>query len=220
MDNYVVNYEQFCQGEITEVISNFSTDATDEINLTAVIARLRGLLPGIVDLDRKELEGLDANKLTDQLMELVYDNEENGQNLYQLFQAMNRFLPLFPPVPNLGSLAARKSGQRQLRENVRRDYLERVRLFIDEFVTEQVALDATEREQIWQAAEDNLTVAFNNFNVEGLSAKNAPARQLRFKQSADKILQQLLMDTISAMDGEQLEMALAEFVQKQQNKWA
>lgn len=219
VDNYVVNYEQFCRIEIERVIANFSTDATDEVNLTAVIARLRGLLPDVVKLDKNELAALTGNKLTNRLMTLAHENEENGHNLYQLFQAMNRFLPLFPPVPNLSTLALRKSGHLQLRENVHRVYLEQVETFFNEFVTEQVDLNTAEKERIWRLADEALTAAFNSFNVEGLSTKNAPTRQLRFKQHADKALHQLLMETIAAMEGEQLEIALGEYVHRQQEKW-
>ncbi len=219
VDNYVTNYEQYCRGEIERVISEFSTDATDEVHITAVIARLRGLLPNIVKIDRDELAQLNPQKLTAELMELVHENEENGHNLYQLFQAMNRFLPLFPPVPNLGSLALRKTGQHQARENTRQVYLEMVETFFNEFVTEQVELEPAEKERIWNTAVDELSNAFNQFNVEGLSPNNAPTRQLRFKQAADQALHHLLLETIAAMDAEQLEIALGEYVHKQQDKW-
>ncbi|MCL4263943.1 MAG: SEC-C domain-containing protein [Anaerolineae bacterium] len=219
VDNYVTNYEQYCRGEIERVITDLSTDATDQVHLTAVIARLRGLLPGIVALDRNELAALTPAKLTTRLMELVHDNAESGHNLYQLFQAMNRFLPLFPPVPNLGSLALRKTGQQQARENIRRTYLEMAENFFNEFVTEQVELEPAERERIWNTAVEDLTTAFNQFNVEGLNANNAANRQQRFKQNADKALHKLLLETIAAMDAEQLEIALGEYVHKQQDKW-
>jgi preprotein translocase subunit SecA len=219
VDNYVTHYEPYCRGEIERVVSEFSTDATDQVHLTAVIARLRSLLPGLALLDRNELAALSPAKLTTQLMELVADNEENGHNLYQLFQAMNRFLPLFPPVPNLGTLASVKTGQQQRRDNMRRAYLEQVETFFNEFVTEQVELEPAERERIWQTAVNDLTTAFNQFNTEGLNPTNAPLRQTRFKQSADKALHHLLLETIAAMDAEQLESALGAYVNKQQAKW-
>ncbi|MCP4357347.1 MAG: hypothetical protein GY796_04930 [Chloroflexi bacterium] len=219
VDNYVVNYIPFCQAEIAQVITDFSTDATDIINLTAVLARLRGFLPEVVHLDRTELADLDADKLTDRLLELAHDNEEKGYNLYQLFQAMNRFLPLFPPVPNLGSLASRKTGHRQLKDNASRIYLEQVKIFFDEFVAEQIELDSSDRDRIWQTAETQLIEAFDQFRTDGLSIKNAAVRQARFKEQAGEALRQLLLDTISALDGDQLEMALVAYVQTQQDKW-
>ncbi len=219
VENYVTNYEQYCRGEIERVITDFSTDATDQVHLTAVIARLRSLLPGIVNLDRNELADLNPAKLKTRLMELVYDNAETGHNLYQLFQAMNRFLPLFPPVPNLGALALRKTGQQAARENTRRAYLEMVETFFNEFVTEQVELEPADRERIWNTAVADLTDAFNHFNIENLNANNAANRQQRFKQNADKALHKLLLETIAAMDAEQLEIALGDYVHRQQDKW-
>ncbi|HUM68327.1 MAG TPA: SEC-C metal-binding domain-containing protein, partial [Chloroflexota bacterium] len=96
---------------------------------------------------------------------------------------------------------------------------EMVETFFNEFVTEQVELEAADRERIWSTAVEDLTAAFNQFNVEGLNANNAPNRQQRFKQNADKALHKLLLETIAAMDAEQLEVALGEYVHKQQDKW-
>ena len=73
-------------------------------------------------------------------MIMVHENVENGANIYQLLRAMGRFLPLLPPIPNLGSLASRKSGQVQAKENIRRDYVDRVQNFYDEFVADHVDL--------------------------------------------------------------------------------
>jgi len=219
VDNYVGNYEQFCRNEIEEVVENFSTDATDEVNVTAVIARLRNLLPGIINLDRNELAKLKRERLVNRLVELAQDNEDNGHNLYQLFQAMNRFLPLFPPAPNLGSLALRKTGHLQLRETARQHYLQQAETFFNEFVTAEVELEQAEREQIWETAVAELTAAFNSFSVEGLSVKNAATRQERFKQGANQAMHKLLLATIAAMDAEQLETALGDYVHKQQEKW-
>ena len=219
VDNYVDNYIGYVQGEINRVITEATTEATDTININAVIIRSRGLLPGIVEIDKAELSALSAGKLEDRLMELAYENEDNGYNLVQLMQAMGRFLPLLPPVPNLGSLSTRRSGQMQARENIRRDYIGNVRNFFNEFVAEQVDLSSDEREQIWAQAEESLNQAFSQFSVEGLSVKNAPARQLRFKSKADEALRQLLLDTLSALDGAQLNLALEAYINRQQEKW-
>jgi preprotein translocase subunit SecA len=99
-------------------------------------------------------------------------------------------------------------------------YLEQVETFFNEFVTAEVELAVAERERIWGTAVTSLTHAFDSFNVEGLSAKNAPARETQFKQSATQALHQLLLGTIAAMDAEQLEIALGDYVHKQQEKWA
>lgn len=217
VDNYIDNYPAFMRGEIDRAITDFSTDATDSRNVAGIVARLRGFLPGLRDIDRAELADLSPSKLADRLMLLAHENEAEGRNLYQLVQAMGRFLPLLPPIPNLAVLASRRGGQLQIRENIRRDYLKQVELFYNEFLAEQVG--ESEQKQIWQKAETDLDKAFSLFNVEGLSAKNAPSRQLRFKMAADEALRNLLLDSLSALSSEQLVTALNGYVATQQQKW-
>ncbi|MCP4427490.1 MAG: hypothetical protein GY803_23620 [Chloroflexi bacterium] len=217
VDNYIVNYPAYMRGEIDRAILDFSTDATDTINIAGITARLRGFLPGIREIDRAELADLSANKLADRLMLLAHENEAEGRNLYQLIQTMGRFLPLLPPVPNLATLISRRGGQLQARENTRREYLAQVQTIYDEFLAEQI--DQAERQRIWQKATDDLTHAFSSFAVEGLSAKNAPSRQLRFKHAADEALRDLLLESLSALDSERLLTALTGYVNTQQEKW-
>lgn len=219
VDNYVDNYVEFVRGEIQRVVTDFTTEATDTININAVAARLRGLLPDIVEIDKAELGQLSSDKLIDRLMILVYENEENGANIYQLLRAMGRFLPLLPPIPNLGSLASRKSGQVQAKENIRRDYLASVENFYNEFVADYVEVPAEDRGTIWDEAEAALNQAFSQFSLDGLSLKSAEYRQTRFSGQANAALRKLLLDTLSALDGQQLEVALTAYVHKQQEKW-
>jgi hypothetical protein len=205
------------RGEIDRAITDFSTDATDSINITGIIARLRGFLPGLRDIDRAELVDLSPTKLADRLMLLAHENEAEGRNLYQLVQAMGRFLPLLPPVPNLAVLASRRGGQLQTRENIRRDYLKQVEQLYNEFLAEQAG--QAEQKQIWQETEKGLDDAFALFNVDGLSLKNAPSRQLRFKMAADEVLRNMLLESLSALSSDQLVIALNSYVKTQQEKW-
>jgi preprotein translocase subunit SecA len=217
VDNYVDNYQGFIRGEIEQVITAFSTEATDALNINGVVARLRGLLPDIVNQDRSQLADLSADALADELMLLAFENEESGYNLYQLLQAMGRFLPLLPPVPNLATLASRRSGQLQIRENIRRDYLKQVNTLYDEFLAEQ--FDKEERERIWETAAEQLDHAFGQFSIEGLSQKTAMTRQLRFKNEADGALKNLLLDSLSALESEQLVEALNAYAQRERERW-
>jgi preprotein translocase subunit SecA len=219
VDNYVDNYVPFVRGEIDRIVADFTTEATDAININAVVARLRGLLPDIVQIDKAELGELSSEKLRERLMVLVYENEENGANIYQLLRAMGRFLPLLPPIPNLGSLASRKSGQVQSKENTRRDYVANVQNFYNEFVADHVEMESEEREAIWRASEEKLNLAFSQFSLDGLSLKTAENRQARFANQANEALRSLLFDTLSALTGEQLKVALEAYVHKQQEKW-
>ncbi|WP_420644647.1 preprotein translocase subunit SecA [Candidatus Leptofilum sp.] len=219
VDNYIDNYIPFLREEIERVVTEFTTEATDVINLNAVVARLRGFLPEIVKLDKAELGQLSSDELIDHLMVMVHENEANGANIYQLLRAMGRFLPLLPPVPNLASLASRKSGQVQGKENIRRDYVARVQDFYNEFVTDHVELADEDREGIWQDAENDLNDAFAHFSLDGLSLKTAEYRQTRFAAQANAALREMLLDTLSVLTGDQLEIALKAYVSKQQEKW-
>lgn len=219
VENYTTGYQQFVREEIERVLTDFTTESTDEINITAVIARLRGLLPDIVKQDRDELAALNADQLINRLMGLVYENEESGYNLYQLLQAMGRFLPLLPAIPNLGSLATRRSGQIQAKENARRDYTARVEEFYKEFLVNQVELDEAEREKIWEDAVAGIDQSFNQFNVDSLSANNAEARQARFKNGMNDVLREFLLANLSALNSNQLVIALQRYIDKQKEKW-
>ena len=219
VDNYIDNYVAYVRGEIERVVDEFTTEATETINLNAVVARLRGLLPDIVNLDRAELGELSRDKLIERLMILVHENEENGANIYQLLRAMGRFLPLLPPIPNLGSLASRKSGQLQAKENIRRDYVASVQNFYNEFVADHVDMPTADRDRIWTESEEQLNQAFGQFSLDNLSLKTAEYRQTRFSSQANAALRHLLLETLSALDGEQLEVALRSYVSKQQEKW-
>lgn len=219
VDNYTTQYSTFVREEIDRVLTEFTTESTDDINITAVIARLRGLLPSITEIDRDELEGLNAEQLTQRLMVIVYENEENGYNLYQLLQAMGRFLPLLPPVPNLGALAGRRSGHLQAKENARREFTQQVETFYNEFLVEQVELDEAERNTIWQDANSGIDNAFSQFSIDGLSIKTAPARQARFKATMNEVLRSFLLANLSALDSNQLVLALKLYIQKQKEKW-
>ncbi len=215
--NFVIDYQGYVRREIDRVIGEFSTDATDAINLTGVIRSLRGLLPRIVLIDREELEGLSPDALSDRLMILAFENEERGDNLYQLLQAMGRFLPILPAIPNLGVLARQRSGQMQTKDRWRREYIDHIDELYNSFLAEQIAVD--ERTRIWAKAEDNLDQAFTQFKTEGLTSKTAAQRQDKFRQQVDKTLRDLLIDSLSALDGEQLINALNAYVSKQQIRW-
>ncbi|WP_374689306.1 preprotein translocase subunit SecA, partial [Promineifilum sp.] len=111
IDHYVDDYAGFIRGEVERVVGDFTTDATNTVNVAAVVRRLGPLLPLMADIDRAELENSSPERLTSRLVALAHEQERQGTNLLQLLQAMGRFLPLIPPVPNLGALATHKSGQ-------------------------------------------------------------------------------------------------------------
>ena len=215
--HYVIDYPGYVRGEIERVVGDFSTDATDTINLTGVVRALRGLLPGIVALDREELEGLSNEALVDRLMLLAYENEEQGENLYQLLQAMGRFLPILPAIPNLAGLATLRSGQIQARDRMKRDYIDMVDNLYNEFLAQQIA--ENERAAIWQKASDEIGAAFDDFRTDNLTVKTVGTRQAAFRERVELALRDLLLESLSALEAEQLIAALGDYVASQQSKW-
>ncbi|MDX1414180.1 MAG: SEC-C metal-binding domain-containing protein, partial [Candidatus Promineifilaceae bacterium] len=215
--HYVIDYTGYVRSEIDRVIAEFSTDATDAINVTGILRYLRGLLPGVVTIERDELDNLSTTALAERLMVLAYENEENGDNLYQLLQAMGKFLPILPNIPNLALLARYRSGQVQTKDRWRVEYIALVDDLFNNFLAQQISED--EREQIWTKAETEITQAFNQFRTEGLTTKTAGPRQDKFRQQVTLTLRNLLLESLSALDGEQLISALNAYVVRQQEKW-
>ena len=217
VDHYIDNYIPYVQGEVDRAIAEYSTEAIDTINTQGVMVRVRGLLPGVMQLDRNELAELSPGNLSKRLMELAFDNEEEGLNLQQLLQAMGRFLPLLATPPNLGTLSIRRSGQLQARDTMKQNYLEHVETFYNEFLSKQI--DPADRERIWIQVESRIEKAFSGFSVDGLTSSNAASRQLRFRLAIDSAVRDLLLACLSSMESQQLVDALIGYVQKQQTKW-
>jgi preprotein translocase subunit SecA len=216
--NYLDDYATFIQSEIDQTIAAFSTDATDSINVNGVLIRLRLLLPGVSRLDRLEIQDVSAGKLSDKLMELAYENLDAGLNLYQFLQAAGRFIPLLPPVPNLGAIISRRrSGQLQAREGLKKDFLKQIETIYRNFLANNI--EEAEREEIWEKAEENLSGAFSSYNVEGVSVKAIQRQQTSFKQEVDEALTDLLLDSLSALDGDQMTQALIDYVGQQRESW-
>ncbi len=217
VDHYVGDYPGFIRGEVDRVIDDFTTDATNTVNIPAVVRRLGNLLPLMAGLDGEALERSSPERLKSDLAALAHEQEREGTNLLQLLQAMGRFLPLIPPVPNLGQLAMQKSGQLQTRERVQSEYLALVNTLFDEFLADYIEQDS--REAIWNEAQEGIAQAFAHFNLDGLSIKNMNERQAAFRLRLDEIIRDLLMEGLSALGGEQLTEALGNYVDKQQEKW-
>jgi preprotein translocase subunit SecA len=216
--NYLDDYAAYIQGEIDRAIADFSTDATDSINVNGVLIRLRLLLPGVARLDRTELQELNANKLSSQLSELIYENLDQGLNLYQFLQAAGRFIPLLPPVPNLGAiLGKRRSGLHQAKDSIKRDFETQLSYIYKNFLASHI--EETEREELWATAVQSLDEAFSDYNVEGVSVKAIRGQQTSFKHKVDETLRDLLVDSLEALDGEQMAESLNEYVGQQRSNW-
>ncbi len=217
IDHYVNDYPGFIRGEVERVVQDFTTDATNTVNVAAVLRRVGSLLPLMAELDRDDLERMSPDKLTSTLVSLAHEQGRQGTNLLQLLQAMSRFLPLVPPVPNLGALAAQRGGQVQTRERIRVEYLAHVETLFNEFLADYA--DKADRDAIWGEAQTEIDRAFSHFNLDGLSIKNKDERQAHFREGVDGVLRELLLQSLSALDADQLAEALEGYIDKQQQKW-
>lgn len=218
VQNYLENYRGFVEGEIERAIGAYSTDATDTINVNGVLVRMRALLPGVVELDRSELADANGQELAEILNDMVQENLDEGVNVYQFLQAAGRFIPLLPSIPNLGALlSGRRTGLVQARENIRHEFSDQVRAIYDNFLAEQI--ESTEREVIWERAAGKMNEAFDQFNVEGLSTRAIQFQQAGFRRRVDDALRELLSDSLSALDNDQLAEALSHYVKQQETIW-
>jgi preprotein translocase subunit SecA len=218
IQNFIDDYKSYMRGEVDRAVADYSTDATDAINVNGILVRMRGLLPGVVELDRSELADASADKITRDLMILAQENLEEGRHLYQFLQAAGRFIPLLPPIPNLGALlSGRRSGHLQARENLHLQFVEQIEKVFQDFLAHH--LDENEREKIWKRTVEQIDAAFSQFNVEGLSNKAIQSQQASFFLWVDETLRKLLLDSLSTLKSEQLSEALNDYVSQQAEQW-
>ncbi len=215
--NYLDDYPGFVQGEIDRTLALTTTDATNTINVNGALLRLRSLLPGISDLDREALSDASEDKLRAIFMDLGHDNLDAGRNIYQFLQAAGRFIPLMPPIPNLaGIMATRKTGYSQVKEQVRQEFATQAKNLFTEFLSIQI--DELEHENIWQTTAQNIDSAFSQFNVNA-SLQTMKLQQPKFHKKLEGVLRNLLVESVSALDSDQLVSALTNYVDTQQDKW-
>ncbi len=216
--NYLDNYPAYVREQVIQAVQDFTTEATDAINYNGIIRRLVTVIPGVLQIDRAELERLSGDKLIERLARLAQENLKEGTNLLQLLIAMGRFLPILPAIPNLGLIiAGSRSGYLQVRENVRRQFVEQIETFANDFLTAH--LDENRKEQLLTQAVTQINQAFADFTVEGLSREAIKNHQTPFKQQMDAALQTLLVESLATFSSEQLVAALQTYVHKWQKQW-
>ncbi len=153
-----------------------------------------------------------------ELMGLAHDNLEEGRNIYQLLQAMGRFIPLLPPTPNLGAiLSARKTGQLQVRSALHKQFEGQVRQVFDNFLASYI--EEEEKESIWQSSQTEIEKAFDRFPVERVSKDAIRERQLVFQRQVARQLQDLLLNSLSALDSDALVEALSNYIDQERQRW-
>ena len=217
VDNYLDNYTGFITEQIDRAILDFSAEATGDINLRGVLARLRAFLP-VHELDRDELEEADEEELKGLLLDLAYKGAEEGNNLYQLLRAMGQLVPLLPGVPHVANtLLARRGNHLALREKLRVDFIKQVRKTFDEFLAEYI--EENDRETIWNKAESEIRSAFDHFQVQRINREALRGQQLIFQTTVRQTMQNLLIESLKTLDSEQLGDALHDHIIAKRDQW-
>lgn len=216
-NNYLDNYMAFIRQQVEHTVTEYSTDATDEVNARAVLVRLRAFVPGLMDVDKDELENLKPRELIERVMKLAEENEAKGANIYQLLQAMREFVPLLPRVPNVAAQVANQRDRQARRETIRRDFLRRLEELFNDFLAQHIG--SAEKETVWRKANEAINEAFLRFNVEGSSQDQLKSQQETFKERVDEALAEMLLDGLKALDADQLVDALSGHIKKQADTW-
>ncbi len=84
----------------------------------------------------------------------------------------------------------------------RSEYLAHIQVFFKEFLADH--LDEADHDAILAEAETEIGRAFSHFSLDGLSIKNMNERQAHFREAVDIVLRDLLLQSLSALDGEQM----------------
>ncbi len=128
IQRYLVNYESWLRDQISQTIADATNPATDEVSLSVVRRRLRGILPEIDQFVHEsdegtsdELEGLSADRLQSRLEGLIAANHNDGHNLTLLVREIVSMVPFLPDhqnlvIPNL-SATAREQARDQYSKN-------------------------------------------------------------------------------------------------------
>jgi len=217
VDNYFEGYLAFANSEIEQVVTTFTTEATNAINLGSILIRLRGLLPQIASLAREDFEDQSPKQLIELFNGKAHENLETGHNLYQFLQAVSRFVPLVPSVPNLAALlSSRKSGKLQAREGSKIDFLARVEDLYKSFLSKQIEDDSGD---LWDETVMTVSAAFDSFSVESQSAEHLQRQQAMFTIQVRNGMTNLLIETLDILDSVTLVDALLGYVHQQIEVW-
>ena len=114
VDHYVNDYSGFIRAEV-ERGQDFTTDATNTVNVTAVLRRVGSLLPLDERTGPRRVEQMPPDRPDGRSSRWPTSRSARYESVAT---ADGRFLPLVPPVPNLG--AGDAQGRVQVRTLARR----------------------------------------------------------------------------------------------------
>jgi preprotein translocase SecA subunit len=96
IERYMVNYDSWLRGRITEAVGEATNPATDQVSVPLVRRRLATILPEVNDLDPEELAEIDAEHLQRLLESKIVANRERGHNIRLMSQDLLALVPLLP----------------------------------------------------------------------------------------------------------------------------
>lgn len=218
--NYLDNYLTYIQGEAERTIADFSAESENlrnTVNVRAVLRRMRGWLP-VHELDEEELDGCSPDELLGVLMDLARENLETGRNLLQLLQAMGRFIPVLPAIPNLEArLLVVKVNHLQARAHEEAQFVAQLKHIFDGFLSQYI--EPENRDNIWNRAMDKTKKAFEEFNVQRPTKEIFAQQQIRFRETVSTAVQELLVESLNELNSDELVEALNGYVGKERIAW-
>ncbi|MBN1429134.1 MAG: SEC-C domain-containing protein [Anaerolineae bacterium] len=97
------DYATWAQGEIDQVMEDFSSIETGEVNTRGVVQRILALFPRPSDEEMQDLLAItDARDLSDKLHDLVLDGIDEDYHLLMLYAEIMRIVPIWPLLPAVG----------------------------------------------------------------------------------------------------------------------
>ncbi|MBN1311658.1 MAG: SEC-C domain-containing protein [Anaerolineae bacterium] len=97
------DYEAWAQGEIDQVMEDFSNIETGEVNTRGVVQRIMALIPRPSEEEMQDLLSItDSRDLSDTLHDMVLDGIDEGYNLLMLYAEIMRIVPIWPLLPAVG----------------------------------------------------------------------------------------------------------------------
>jgi preprotein translocase subunit SecA len=98
------DYADWAQGEIDQVMEDFSNLETGEVNTRGVIQRVLNLFPRPSSEAMQDILAItDTRDLSDTLHDLILDGMEAGHHMQMLYAEITRIVPVWPPLPAIGA---------------------------------------------------------------------------------------------------------------------
>jgi preprotein translocase SecA subunit len=213
LERYLADYESWMQEQIDQAVNAFTAPTTDEVNLDGVLNRLRGILPGVDDLDHDMLAELDDHELRRELGYLVEPSVEADNHVRLLSRDAQRIVALLPPMPDLASGPLNANVREQARESFFEETREAFLRFSGGY------LDQTTADTIWADLADDIDAAFDALSVASLSAPQRRQQQQILSENLRDALDEALMRTWSHLTEDRIEAVIHQRLDEMLQGW-